>query len=815
MNLRFTLLSLFFTLFLSTAVFAQDGGEIYGQVVDENGEPMPFATVVAYAAEDSAMAKAGYSDNNGNFRLVPLADGEYFLRVTYTGYARYSGDLAKAISGRRTEYPKIKMAQSGSELEEVKIVAERPMVSVKPDMLVFNVENTPNAIGENAFNLLRKAPGVVIDNNDNIMLLGKSGLRIYIDGKPSPLTAQDLANMLKSVQSDQIESIEIITNPSSKYDAEGNAGIINIRMKRDKNLGGNATINLGYAIGIYSKYNGSISANYRGKKVSLFGTYGLSTGKSQNFMEFYRVQSGLNFTQNSAMIQDYDNHNFRAGLDVNVGKNSTIGVLATGFISVGDWSNKTTNLIANDTTNQLLSLLDGGAQNETTNNNLNYNLNYKYDNGKGTSLNADADYGTYRITNLSYQPNRYLDPYTGALQIDRTFTSDAPTNIDIGTFKLDYEHPLAKGKFGAGGKVSYVKTDNNFSIFDVVNGENLLDSSRSNQFEYTENVNAAYVNYQGKVKKFGYQAGLRAEQTNSDGVLTALVATNNNRVERHYLNLFPSAGLTYQHNQMNVFSLTYSRRIDRPRYQDLNPFEYKLDELSYRKGNPFLRPQYTNNIQLSHTYKYTLNTSLSYAVTTDFFTNITDTTEGTRNFLTTDNLSTRKVATINVSYPYSITKWWSTFTNVSAYNVSQKANFGDGKIVDIARTTASVYHQSNFKLPKDFSLQFSGFYTSPGIWGANFRNRRFWGMDVGAQKNFLKGKANLKMTVSDILFTMQWSGNQTYGGLYMEGRGGWESRQFKVNFTYAFGNNQVKVRKRQTGLDDEKDRANGGGGQGR
>ena len=812
MNIRFTLLFLLFSTLIGSTTFAQSDAEVSGKIVDENGESMPFATVVAFSAKDSAMVKAGYTNESGKFLLVPVPAGQYYLQVTYTGYSAHVGEVFSLAEGQKMEYPQIKMGQSETEIEGVQIQAQRPLVTVKPDMTVFNVENTPNAIGENAFNLLRKAPGVVIDNNDNIMLLGKSGLRIYIDGKPSPLTAQDLANMLKSVQSDQIESIEIITNPSSKYDAEGNAGIINIRMKRDKNLGANATINLGYAIGIYSKYNGSITANYRSKKFSVFGTYGLSTGKNRNFMDFYREQSGLTFTSETAMVRDYDNHNFRAGLDYNIGKHSTIGVLATGNLSVGDWTNTTINHIADQATGTPQSILDAGAINETSNNNLNYNLNYKYDNGKGTSLNADADYGTYRITNLSFQPNLYLDPETRDVQIDRTFTSDAPTDINITTGKVDYERPFAKGKLGVGGKVSYVKTDNVFDFYNLVNGEQILDTSRSNDFQYIENVNAAYVNYQGKIKKWGYQAGLRAEQTNSDGILTAYNPADNNRVERHYFNLFPSGGLTYQANRMNVFSLTYSRRIDRPRYQDLNPFEYKLDELSYRKGNPFLKPQYTNNIQLSHTFMYTLNTSISYAQTSDFFTNITDTTEGTRSFLTTDNLSTRKVATINVSYPFSITKWWSTFTNVSAYHVSQFAEFEDGKTVDIARTTASVYHQTNFKLPKDFSVQVSGHYTSPGIWGANFRNRRFWGMDVGAQKSFMQGKANLKMTVSDVFFSMQWSGSQSFGGLYMEGRGGWESRQFKVNFTYLFGNNQVKVRKRKTGLDDEKDRAGGSSG---
>jgi iron complex outermembrane recepter protein len=704
------------------------------------------------------------------------------------------------------------MAEVGTEVTAVQIQAERPLVTVKPDMLVFNVENTPNAIGENAFNLLRKAPGVVIDNNDNIMLLGKSGLRIYIDGKPSPLSAKDLATFLKSIQSNQIESFEIITNPSSKYDAQGNAGIINIKMKRDKNLGGNATVDLGYAVGLYSKYSGSVSANYRNKRFNAFGTYSMWRGRTWNFMDFLRIQDSTTFDQATEMRDNNRNNNFRAGMDFFVSKKSTIGVLTSGFISNNQGSNRSITVIAPQSTMVPTAILDAGSDMEGGNTNLNFNLNYRYDNANGTTLTADADYGFFNLRNRTYQPNLYRDPTTYDVLIDRTFTSDAPTNIDISVLKVDYEHPFLKGKLGLGAKGTYVQTDNVYSFYDLIDGVEVIDSFRTNAFDYTENVNAAYVNYQTKVKKFAFQAGLRAEQTNSLGELTALIPTNDNRVERHYLNLFPSGGVTYDLNQKNTLSLTYSRRIDRPQYQNLNPFEFKLDELSYMKGNPFLQPQYTHNIELSHTFNYTLNTSVSYARTSDFFTELIDTTEQFRSFLTTENLSTKEVATINVSYPFNVTKWWSTYTNVSAFTVRQQAAFDDGKTIDIMRSSASVFHQSNFKLPAGIGLQFGGFYNSPGIWGANFQNNKFWGLDLGAQKSFWKGKANLKLALSDVLYTMQWSGKLEYGGLYMEGRGGWESRQFRANFTYIFGNSAVKSKKRGTGLDDEKGRAGGGGG---
>jgi iron complex outermembrane recepter protein len=814
MRLRFTRLLVFLLLTLPSFVFAQESAEITGTVLDETGKPLPFANVLLLNQKDSTIVKAGFSGDDGKYLLLPLPKGDFYLKTVFSGYVTRFSEPITLTEGQKLEVAPFQMAEVGTELAGVQIETERPMVTVKPDMLVFNVENTPNAIGENAFNLLRKAPGVMIDNNDNIQLLGKSGLRIYIDGKPSPLDGSDLANFLRSIQSSQIESFEIITNPSSKFDAAGNAGIINIKMKRDKSLGANATVDLGYAIGKYSKYNGSASANYRNKHFSVFGSYSLATGKSWNFMDFSRHQAGITLDPiATVMIEDYDNHNMRAGFDLFASKKSTIGVLASGFISSSLNNNSSISSITPDSVGTVVSILNATNKIDGGNTNLNFNLNYKYDNHEGVTFNADADYALFRINNVSYQPNNYLEPSSGGLQFAQIYSSSAPTDINMGILKVDYERPLLKGVFSTGAKATYVSTDNTYNFYSVENAQEVLDTARSNQFSYTENVNAAYINYQTKIKSFAFQAGLRAEQTNSVGDLTAFVATDNKTVERHYLNLFPSGGLTYDLNKKNTLSLTYSRRIDRPQYQNLNPFEFKLDQLSYMKGNPFLKPQYTNNVELSHTFNYTLNSSISYAYTTDFFTEVIGVSDSVvgASYLTTLNVGSKAVATVSISYPFNITKWWGTYTNLSAYNVRQKGDVGNGTTIDISRSSGSVYHQSNFKLPKDFSIQLSGFYNSPGIWGAYFKTRRFWGMDIGVQKKLLQGRGNVKVSVSDFLYTMQWSGSQLSDQLQMQGRGGWESRQFKVNFSYLFGNKQVKARKRSTGSEDEKERAGGSG----
>ena len=299
------------------------------------------------------------------------------------------------------------------------------------------------------------------------------------------------------------------------------------------------------------------------------------------------------------------------------------------------------------------------------------------------------------------------------------------------------------------------------------------------------------------------QVGLRAEQTNTTGTLAGASTLADKQVKRTYTDFFPSLGVSYQVNNSNNFNANYSRRINRPGYQSLNPFESKLDELSYQKGNPFLKPEYTNSISLTHTYKYTLNTSIGYSRTTDFSTQITDTVEGKRNFIQQRNAGTQQNIYINISYPFNITKWWSVYANVSGSRLINQVNLGPGRISNISITSYGFFNQHTITLNKKIALEVSGFYNSPSVWGGTFLNRAFWGVDAGLQKRLMKDKATIKMAVSDIFNSMHWRGISNFSGLYMDASGGWESRQFKFSFTYRFGRKEIKSqRDRSTGSDE-------------
>ncbi|MBK7109480.1 MAG: TonB-dependent receptor [Bacteroidetes bacterium] len=803
------------TFLLGSTLLIKSQSTISGKVIDANGEAVAFANAVLYLAADSQMMKAEITDMDGIFKMSGISQGDYHLKISFVGYTTYESETFSLSDNSTKSFDNIQLITDENVLDAVEITTERALIEVQPDKTIFNVEGSVNATGNTALELLRKAPGVMVDNNDNIILLGKSGTQIYIDGKPSPLGGEDLAMLLRSMQSSEIEAIEIITNPSSKYDAEGDAGIINIRLKKDKRFGGNANINLGYNQGFYAKYNGTVNMNYRNKFVNLFGMYSVNTGTWRNYMDFDKYMDELNTFTNSINKHSGPYNSYKFGSDFFLNKFNTLGFIVDGsFNNTKNYSTSVVNIF-DASKNDPVSNLDASSESNGNQVNLHTNVNYRFDNLDGNTWNIDGDYGNYDNTNNAYQPNTYYDPMADTIIEENIYTSQAPTLINLYTANVDHERKLGPGKLGAGIKFSYVTTDNTYDYYEVINDEEILDVNRSNNFVYEENINAAYLNYAFAVKKFNISLGLRAEQTNSIGTLTSLVETADDTVTRQYLDFFPSGGVSYSINQKNALRLNYSRRIQRPNYQDLNPFEFKMNELSYRKGNPFLQPQYTQSIQLTHTYNYSLSSTLRYSYTTDFFSSVSDTAADGAGYIQTLNIGTQQVFGLNVSYPFSITKWWSTYTNAGVFSLHNEGVISDDRPIDLKQTTFNLYHQSTFNVTDKFSLELSGWFNSPSVWGAVFQTEANWSIDAGAQYKVFKERGNIKVAYTDLFNTAPWQAKQDIEGLYMDVEGGWESQQVRISFSYLFGNDQVKSsRNRKTGIDDEKNRIEGGGGEG-
>jgi iron complex outermembrane recepter protein len=802
------LIVLLLSVLLAATVQAQ---HITGNVKESQGKTLASASLALKRAKDSSVVKLGVTNPNGGYDFYGIQPGKYFVWVSHIGFAPASSAIFELSASGKTAIPDIQLQRASGNLKEVVVTSSKPIIEVKADKIVMNVENSVNAVGQDALELLRKSPGVMLDKDDNISMNGKNGVQIYIDGRPTPLTGKDLSEYLKTIQSSSIESIELISNPSAKYDAAGNAGIINIKLKKNKSFGTNGSVNAGYSIGTYPKYNAGFSLNHRDQHINVFANYSYNNSKNESYINLYRTALDTLFNGQTTMTSKIKTHNFKAGMDYFLNKKSTIGVVVNGTFSDNNISSYSRTPISYIPTGEIDKILVAPNSTASIRNNMNANLNYRFADTSGHELNMDADYGLYHIRSNQLQPNYFYDPTGSFITDSNVYNIIAPTDINIYSFKTDYEQNFKKGRLGLGFKSSYVTSTNNFDNYDVVQAGKLLDSSSSNNFVYKENINAVYANYNRKLKYFVLQAGLRVENSNSTGHSTGYKMTSgyisyDSSFDRHYTDLFPSAAVTYNKNPMKQWTLNYSKRIDRPAYQDLNPFQFRLDEYTFQQGNTQLLPQYTNSIGLTYLYKYKLTTTLNYSHVRDVFTQLVDTTDASKAFLTKKNLATQDITSLNISYPFQF-KWYTVFGNLNAYYSKYNADFGPGRTIDLDVFAFNFYAQNTFRLGKGWTGELSGWYTTPSIWQGTFQTKQLWSVDGGIQKSLFKGKGNVKASVSDIFNSFHWNASSNFAGQYLNARGGFESRQFKLFFTYRFGNAQVKAaRQHKTGADDENKR---------
>lgn len=805
-----------YTLLLSLAVFQLIGqrASIMGKVNDAEGQAVAFANVALFSTTDSSLVKVETTNDEGVFELRALAAGSYDLQITYVG----ANDLWKRnlqlAEAQKLDLQLLSFEPASIELAQATVTATRALVEIKPDRTVFNVQGTINSVGADAISLLRKAPGVTVDNNDNINVLGRAGVLLYVDGKRLPLTGQDLSSYLQNLPAEQIDRIDIISNPGARYEAEGNAGIIDIRLKKDKNLGTNGSLNTTYSQGRYAKSNVNASGNYRQKAFNAYGSVGLGDGAIFHNMNFDYLQNNLALSETNRDRNSWQNYDYRFGTDFFAGKKHTIGFLVSARQMEGQRRSLSRTTIApQNTPNALDSILVANTTANDKRQQNTYNINYRFDNNKGRTLNIDLDYGKYNNDSERFLPNQYFDAAEDRVLTEVVNSFDTPTDIDISTFKLDFEEGLWGGQFTAGTKLSRVVSDNTFLVYDVLDDTPSINDRQSNRFEYTENVYAGYVNFSRALnKKWNFSAGLRAEQTDATGDLQAfLPELQEPPVELNYLSWFPSAGLTWQVARQHSLALNYGRRINRPDYNVLNPFNNQLSQLSYERGNPFLRPEIVNNIELGYTLAYRYNFKIGYSRTSDQITRLIgpDEVDPRSNFISWENLADQTVFSMNISAPVQVSKGWNAYFNVSASHLDNQADYGDGAIVDVQAFTYTIYQQHTIDLPAGFKGEVSGYYAGPGVWGGVFEYESSWSFDLGLQRKFLQDRLNVRLSASDLFYETGWDGVSSFNGLESSGSGRWDSRRVSVSLSYLFGNENVKSRKRRTGLEDEAGRVGG------
>ncbi|PHN03749.1 outer membrane beta-barrel family protein [Flavilitoribacter nigricans] len=801
---------LYVLLLVFTQLSAQSNGKaiVDGFVQNERSEAVDFANVLLLQPSDSSLIKGAITDSTGYFAFEDLASGQYLIQANLIGYKPvFSAVIELNAANPKFRLPTLQLNTDAAQLSEVVVSAQKPFIELRADKLVVNVESSPVAAGNNALELLSKAPGVVLDQNNNISLKGKQGVLILINGKQSYLSNEEVVRMLESTPADAIERIEIMLNPSAKYDASGNAGIINIQMKKDKNLGFNANLRVGGGVGSFPKANGGLRFNYRQKDYNLYGNYDYYFNRSFQDLDIDRTvpyDGGLtSFDQFNHSIREYGSHRVQLGWDWFLGEKTTIGALFNGRF--GTWKQKGNNSTAISGPSPWdYSLIDAGSYHKDNWDNYTYNINFKHafdDNGK--ELTVDIDYSDFINGSNSDYFNYFLNDNQEEVAAPNLLQANNFSDVSIKAAKVDYTQPIGeKTKIELGAKSSIVSTDNGIEFQKQEDGDWVIDDSRTNQFQYEETIHAAYANFSHQFKGLMLQLGLRSEYTISDGMSVTL----DERVKRDYLDLFPSVSLSHSVGKAHNLSYAYSRRIDRPSYQDLNPFIFFLDQFTFGKGNPFLQPQYTDSYSINYSLNNRFVASLSYSHTKDAMTEVLEQdNESQATFQTYRNLANFDNISLNLSAPFTLSEWYTLRLSVTGYQNSYRSPFMDGEL-DSDQFSYNFYVANNFNLPGDFKAELTGYYQSAFIYSI-FQGRPQYSIDFGLNKTILDGKGKISLNVNDIFNTRQFEARIRQADLNLDLVNKNESRRINLTFNYSFGNSEVKpARRRNTATDDEQSR---------
>ena len=783
---------------------------IEGVVLDEENNPLAFTNVLLFNAADSSLNKGTITDIEGNYAIDNVSAGTYFLKASQVGYTDVETGTFDFADGAQTPKRFDLQFEKGVELEEIVVTSQRPLIEMEADKIVMNIENSPVATGNSALEVLEKSPGVIVDQDNNISLKGKQGVLILIDGKNQYVSNEQLTRLLETMPANSIQKIEIIHNPSSKYDASGNAGIINIKLKKKENLGYNGTLTAGAGQGRYPKGNAGLSLNYRGEKYNVYGSYDFRHWEGFQDINISRsvpIQNDFTFfDQNSDFLNNSNSNNYKIGMDYYLGENTTIGILSRG--SFGNWSGENDNFTnitglnfqGFDRSNTLSDVTEDWDQ-------IAGNLNLQHQFSSGAELSVDFDYSRFNNPTLASYDNFFFDTEDNAVMDPFYLRNSNDVAVDILASKADYSFTSSNGiKFETGLKISAVTTDNNTLFENMIDGVWTDDVSLSNEFNYEEDIIAAYTNASKSFGAWTLQTGLRWENTMSDGFSVTL----DERVKQRYNNFFPSASLSRTLGDKHNFSFSYSRRIDRPTYRRLNPFLHFLDQFTFEKGNPFLAPQISNSYGINYGLQNKLFVTANYSRTTNAMTQVIDQNDQTQQtFQTTVNLDNFNNYSLNVTAPIVINNVWSTRWSLTGFYNDFESTFAEGNI-NKDQYSVNFYLAQNFTINKNLRAEVTGFYQSALVYGIFEIDPRY-SVDLGVSLRVMDGLGSLKFSAKDVFGTMDNDVSVNQGSIDLKVHSSWESRRANVSFNYNFGNQKVKkARNRKTATSDEENRVSKG-----
>jgi iron complex outermembrane recepter protein len=809
---KITVLTIFL-LTIATQTIAQRNGKVSG-IILYNGKAVESASITLLKAKDSSLAKAAVSDKNGGFVFESMLYGSYLVAVNSVGYQRYfspvitlAADKPDIILGTISLEPTI------TSLGEVTVTSRKPFLEMKADKMVVNVDASPSNAGNTALEVLEKSPGVTVDKDGNISLKGKQGVTVLVDGRPTYMSSEDLANMLRGMNANQLDQIEIMTNPPARFDASGNSGVINIRTKKIKTKGFNGNINTTYGQGVYPKAGIGTNLNYRINKINLFGNYNYSYREA--YQQFSILRNFINpttknitgtFDQRAYMPDSRNSHSGKIGIDYTFSKRTSAALTLNGFGTKMEFNNNSTSLLT-DGNGTLQSTTYGNTfmTPNVTNYSSNFNIRHQFD-SIGRELSFDADYISYKDKHRQRFINSIYDANGNIMGKADSLVGDLPSGFDVYAAKLDYAQPLKnKGRFEAGAKLSFVTSDNNMKFDSIINGNRVPDITRSNYFIYKENVYAAYMSLNTPLStKLSLQAGLRYEYTDARGDQV----TSNVQFKNSYGQLFPTLYLSYNLNDKNMFSVNAGRRIMRPQYRNLNPFVFIVDRYTYQKGNPYLQPQFSNNFELSHTYAGILTTTLNYSATSGVISEVIEQNETTKEtFLIRKNIASRKQYGLAINFYKPVTKWLTLSLNANLFNNRFKGIVND-TLINLSVNSGNFNAAVQTKLGKGWDAELNGFYNTRGVDGVMvFKSMGMFTFAVS--KSVLKNQGKITLNYRDPFKLQRFYGTTRYSTVDATINSRWENSILNLTFNYRFGKS-FKTNKRSAGSASEEASRMGG-----
>ncbi len=788
-------------------LFAQSTFKVSGKITDDQGEGVPFANVLLLKSADSTLVKGALASDLGDYVIEDIPNGNYFIQSTVLGYQPSQSD-SFLLNADKT-IPTLILSE-GEALDEVVVTAAKPLFTQKVDRLVINVESSIVSSGGTALEVLERSPGVVVNRqNNNISVVGKDGVVVMINGKISYVPASSIVQMLEGMSSDNIESIELITTPPANFDAEGNAGFINIVLKKTSDLGLNGSYSLSAGYGKGETTNDNINFNYRKNKVNLFGSYSFSIDKRSQVIKASRefVSNDTLFSTNTTTDRDptQRNHNARLGFDYQLTEKTIMGILINGFDN--RWSMDAFNMsfdaadgvptsfvdIANDEINQLKHF---GA-----------NYNIRHDFTENEFISFDVDYLFYEFDNPTNYSNMFFDADREFLR-NELLRSGKETPITTWVGKLDYSNQLSdKLKIETGVKGTKSDFENDVSVDNLIDGEWIPDLTLTNKSVLDETILAAYFAGDYTLDdKWSMKAGLRYEYTDSQ----LDTNTEGTVVDRQYGLWFPSVFLNRKFGEHLSMNVSYSRRITRPTFNDLAPFVIFFDPNTFLSGNASLQPA------ISDTYKYDISyksyfLSFQYTNEDESIANFQESIdeETGRLIFEAANLDYTRTFSIIAGIPVKITNWWRTQNNGS-FIMQEVRSFYDGEAIEQDLRTFSLNSTHSFKVSDTFSVELSGFFNGEGFFGSA-RYDEVYGVNLGLQKKFSDKWGTLRFSINDLLDSIEFTGGTDLPEQNIRTRNlfDFSNRTFTLTYSRNFGNKELKSsRNRETGSEDERRRVN-------